>query len=262
MRYIKLYFISWSQSLQAQMEYKLDFMVGNLATILGQIVGIAFVWVIFQNIGDLNGWTLPEIMLMYGLAALPFGLLELFFDGLWGLNFLIRMGEFDRYLVRPVGPLFLVLSDRAATHSVGNFLSGVVIIAIASGQLGLTWSVGNIGFVVLAVACGVVIYLSINIVTATSSFFFVGSGTAIMFLVHSLRNFSSYPLNIYARPIQMLLIWIVPFAFTSFFPATHLLQRDEFRIFVYLIPVVPLVIFALAYGLWRMGLNQYQSTGS
>lgn len=92
-RYLKLYGLLWTQNVQSKMEYKLDFLLGNLATILGQIVGIAFVWVIFQRIGDLNGWSLPEIMLIYGIAALPYGLCELLFNGLWKLTYFIRMGR-------------------------------------------------------------------------------------------------------------------------------------------------------------------------
>jgi ABC-2 type transport system permease protein len=69
-------------------------------------------------------------------------------------------------------------------------------------------------------------------------------------------------LTIYARPIQILLTWIVSFAFTSFFPATFLLQQEAYRLFVFLIPVMSAASFGLAYGFWRIGWNQYQSTGS
>ncbi|MFC1975212.1 ABC transporter permease [Chloroflexota bacterium] len=261
-RYIKLYFMRWAQGVQAQMEYKVDFILGNITTILGQIVGIAFVWVIFQSIGDLNGWSLPQIMLIYGLAALPYGLVELFFDGLWGLNYSVRLGEFDRLMIRPIGPLFFVLSSRVALHGLGNFFTGVVIIIMASNDLGLSWNAVNIGFLFLGVVCGTIIYLSINLITATTSFWFIGSSVSIMYLVHKLRDFSAYPLTIYARPIQILLTWIVPFAFTSFFPATFLLGQEAYRRFVFLIPVMSVAFFGLAYGFWRIGLNQYQSTGS
>ncbi|MBN1992421.1 MAG: ABC-2 family transporter protein [Anaerolineae bacterium] len=261
-RYLKLYVRLWALSVQAQMEYKVDFILGNVTTILGQVVGLAFVWVIFQNIGDLNGWTLPQIMLIYGIAALPFGLVELFFNGPWRLNYLVRMGEFDRLLVRPGGPLFFLLSSEAALHGLGDFFTGLVIIAVAANNLHLSWTVANIGFLTLAVACGTLIYVSIYLGAATTAFWFIGASTSIMYLAHSLRNFSTYPLTIYARPIQILLTWIAPFAFTSFFPATFLLGVKTYYPFVLFIPVIAVVCFGLAYGSWRIGLNQYQSTGS
>jgi ABC-2 type transport system permease protein len=244
------------------MEYKVDFILGNVATILGQVAGIAFVWVIFQSIGDLNGWILPQIMLIYGIAALPFGLMELFFNGPWALHHYIRRGDFDRLMVKPIGPLFFLLSSHAALHGLGDFFTGVVIIAKASSDLGFQWTAANLGFMAVAVVCGTIIYVSINLITATTSFWFIGSSVSIMYLVHKLRDFSAYPLTIYARPIRILLTWIVPFAFTSFFPATFLLGQAAYRFFIFLIPVMSVAFLGLAYGFWRIGLNQYQSTGS
>ena len=94
-RLIRLYIFRQSLNLRADLEYKVNVIVANLASILGQIVGIAFVWVIFENIGDLGGWTLPQIMLIYGMAALPYGLFEVLFNGLWYLVHHIREGFRD-----------------------------------------------------------------------------------------------------------------------------------------------------------------------
>lgn len=261
-RYFRLYWLIWSQNIQAQMEYKFDFILGNIAAILGQVVGIAFVWVIFQRIGDLNGWSLSQIMLIYGLAALPHSLTALFFNGPWSLNHYIQMGEFDRFLIRPANSLFLLLSDEAGIHSLGNFASGAIIIILASQELHLTWTPARLAFLLLVVLCGTLLCISINLITATLSFWFTGSGSSITFLVQRLRDFSRYPLDIYALPIQLLLTWLIPFAFTSFFPAAFLLGREEYNGFVYLIPLVSTGFFGLAYGFWQLGLGRYESTGN
>jgi ABC-2 type transport system permease protein len=201
-------------------------------------------------------------MLIYGLAALPHGLTALFFNGPWNLNAYVQMGEFDRFLIRPANPLFLLLSDGTGLHSLGNLLTGAVIIILASRQLQFAWTPLRLVFLLLIILCGTLICIAVNLITATTSFWFTGSGTTVTFLVQRLREFSRYPLDIYALPIQVLLTWIVPFAFTSFFPAAFLLGKEEYTLFVYLIPFVSIAFFGLAYGFWRLGLNQYQSTGS
>lgn len=261
-RYFRLYLILFSQNLQSQMEYKLDFILGTITTILGQIVGIAFVWVIFQRIGDLNGWTLYEIMLIYGIAALPYGLFELFFNGIWGLTHYIRMGNFDRFMVRPLNPLFSILADQSAIHGLGNFFSGVIIIAKASIGLNFQWDFMSIVFVALTTFCGTIIYVSINTAAAVLSFWYIGSRNTVLFITQRVRDFSRYPLDIYTKPLQVFLIWIVPFAFTGFFPATFLLERNEFYPYVYITPIVTAVCFSLTYIFWRIGMNRYQSTGA
>ncbi len=262
LRYLRLYALYFSRNIQGKMEYKLDFLLGNLASILGQIVGIAFVWVLFGRIGDLNGWTLPEIMLIYGFAALPYGLFEVFLNGVWRLGYMVNLGHFDLCLTRPISPLLLVVTEDSATHGFGTFVTGMVIVVTASRMLDLEWTLPLVLFAALAVGCGTLIYLSVNLITATCSFWFQGGRTSIMFMVQRLRDFANYPLTIYTAPIRILLSWVIPFGFAGFYPATLFLGRDEFTAYVYLVPVVALLFFALAYGFWRLGLTRYQSTGS
>lgn len=261
-RYIRLYATMQAQNLQTRMEYKLDFLLGNVAAVLGQGVGIGFVWVIFQRIGDLGGWTLPQLMLLYGTAAMPYGLFELLFNGVWLFGARVRMGTFDEFMIRPVGPLFFVLSEATAAHGWGNFLTGVLIIVKASLDLGFVWSASRLAFLAGATVCGVVLYLSINLITATASFWLVGTGSSLMFMVQRLRDFSRYPLSIYSMPIRILLTWVVPFGFAGFYPSTILLGMGAYSAHGYLIPVVTVAFLLLAYGFWRLGLNHYQSTGS
>ncbi len=261
-RYVRLYWMMWLQGIQSQMEYKSSFIIGTIATILGQVTGIAFVWVLFQKIGDLNGWSLPEIMLIYGIAALPYGLFELFFNGIWSLNRYVRMGDFDRILVRPGSSLFFILGDQPMLHGLGDIATGIAIIVLASRSLDIQWHLGNLLLLMLMVACGTLIYISINTITGCSSFWFVASGTNLLYLGQRFRDFTVYPLDIYTVPLRLLLTWGIPFAFTSFFPATYFLGHLRYQYFVYLIPVVAFLLFGVAISIWRIGVNQYESTGS
>lgn len=261
-KYISLFILRMKQNLQAKIEYKFDFLLGNIATIIGQIGGIAFIWVIFQRIGDMNGWILPQIMMIYGIAALPFGLFELLFNGLWGLTRRVRMGDFDEYLVRPMGPLFWILSDEVAVHGFGNAVSGIVIIVMASFQLEFTWTIGRLLFLAGATISGIVIYTSINLITASMSFWVVGMGSSIMYLVQRFRDFTRYPLTIYSLPLRIVLLWILPFGFAGFVPSAILLQTSRYAEYGLFLPVVSIGIAAIAYTVWRLGLTKYQSTGS
>ena len=260
--YIRLYLLRQVLNLQAGLEYKLDFVIGNAATITGQVTGIAFIWVIFQRVGDLNGWTLPEIMLIYGMAALPYGLFELLFNGLWGLTYHIRFGSLDEYMVRPGGPLFWIMSDATAMHGFGNAFTGIVIISLASHRLGFFWTIGRIAFLSSATICGIVIYTAVNLITASLSFWLVGTRTSIMFMVQRFRDFACYPLTIYSRPLRALLLWVVPFGFAGFVPAAALLKPESYLNLAFVLFPASVCIFVIAYAVWRMGVSHYTSTGS
>ncbi len=44
-----------------------------------------------------------------------------------------------------------------------------------------------------------------------------------MMIFYSFSEFAKYPITIYGKFIQAIITWLLPFAFTSFFPAAYLL---------------------------------------
>jgi ABC-2 type transport system permease protein len=109
--------------------------------------------------------------------------------------------------------------------------------------------------------CGGIIYLSVFLFLSTFSFWFEDR-IGIHPPFWNLLAFGRYPLSIYSSYIQFLLSWIIPFGFATFYPASRLLGRSEFRIYAFLIPLVAAATFALAATSWRIGLRRYSSTGS
>ena len=80
-------------------------------------------------------------------------------------------------------------------------------------------------------------------------------------MVFGMNEFAKYPLTIYSRGIGLVLTWIIPYGFVSFYPANHLLGREPGAI-VWLAPLVALVFVTIAYRVWKFGLRHYSGTGS
>lgn len=259
-RYLRLYPQFVLQNLQGKAEYKLDFWLGVFGSLMMQASGIAFIWVVFAHIPNLNGWSFYQVAFIYGLAALPKGLTELFFDGVWYLPAMVRLGDLDRLLVRPVNPLYHLLADKVETHGLGHLIVGGLVIAEASQQLGLNWDAARLAYFFLAVVCGALLYLSVNLCSACLAFWTTELRGASL-LPYSFSEFAKYPITIYPRWIQTIITWLLPFAFTSFFPATYLLGQEDWHLFAYLLPVVTAAFLIVAYRLWRYGLNKYQGVG-
>ena len=68
MKYFKIYGIFFKQYLKGLMEYRVDFLIGVFAFILTQGAGLLFLYIIFQNIQSLAGFTVDQILLMYGIG--------------------------------------------------------------------------------------------------------------------------------------------------------------------------------------------------
>lgn len=104
-RNLRLYFTLQLVQLRAAVEYRGDFWIGILGAMLQQAAGLVFISALFSQIPEVNGWTVWNIAVLYGLAMIPKGLTEFFCDGPWMLRSRVNSGEFDRVLVRPISAI-------------------------------------------------------------------------------------------------------------------------------------------------------------
>jgi ABC-2 type transport system permease protein len=260
-RYISLYKLFLTQRIKALLEYRANFIIGAASTIFLQASSLLAIWVVMQKVPVLNGWNYDEILLIYGFITLAKSINHMFADNLWTLGrTYIRSGGFDRFLVRPINPLFHLLADRFCQDGVGNFLVGASLIVKASISLELSWTPLKIIMVLVSVISGGFIFIALNLLTCVASFWIVDS-VPITRLVFDNHLFAQYPLTIYPKAINILLTWIIPYGLASFYPASYLLDRDLGNL-AWLAPLAAVLLLLGAYRFWELGLKHYNSTGT
>lgn len=168
--YIKLFPYFVSRNIQSKMSYSVDFFLGIVANILKQSLGFIFIWVVFERIPEVNGWTFEEMMFVYGMQAITLGLNEFLFAGTWSVSDYVKEGQLDRLMLRPVGTLFSVIATDVTFHGLGAAGFGLAICIISLTKLHIVLTVGKILFWIGAIACGMLIYFSINMWCATLAF--------------------------------------------------------------------------------------------
>jgi ABC-2 type transport system permease protein len=260
-RYLDLYWHFLIQRLKVLMEYRASFILGAVSTIAWQGSSIAAVWVVMQKVPSLNGWSYDEVLLVYGLVTLAKSINHMFADNLWTVGRVyIRSGGFERFLVRPIDPLFHLLADRFCQDGVGNFLVGIALVIKSSVALGIDWTPPKLLVLIIGVLSGGFIFIALNLITCVAAFWIVDS-VPITRLVFDNHLFAQYPLTIYPKAISILLTWIVPYGFASFYPASYILDRD-FGYLVWYSPFVAAALMFIGYRLWQFGLKHYSGTGS
>lgn len=260
-RYLNLYGAFLGQQFKSYAEYRANFIIGASSTIMMQAANLLTVWVVMQQIPDFNGWGFSELLLIYGLITLSKSINHMFADNLWTVGRVyIRSGQFDRFLVRPIDPLFHLIADRFCYDGVGNFLVGVVLLGAALAGLDLTWTPLVPLYIVLAVLSGGGIFIALNLITCVSSFWIMDS-VPVTRAIFDNHLFAQYPLTIYPKAVTTLLTWLIPYGFASFYPASYLLGRDV-GVYAWAGPVVAAVLLFAGYRFWLFGLRHYSGTGS
>ncbi|MFN3323061.1 MAG: ABC transporter permease [Bryobacteraceae bacterium] len=261
-RYLSLLGHYFLQYAKVRLAYRGDFFLSVATTATATLFGIAVVFLIFGRIESLLGWTFHEILFLYGFSLLPLSLFNMLSINLYYFSeTYIVQGKFDRVLLRPLHSLFQILFEQFRLESLGDAAVGIVVMAISAGKIGLAFGWLDLIFLAAAAIAGCVIYLSIFLMLTAVSFW-MEDRVGIIPPVYNMLTFGRYPLDIYNGAIRIVLSWVVPFGFASFYPAASVLRRDVYQVYAWLLPVVMAVFLVLAVAVWNRGVRNYASTGS
>jgi len=258
----RVYGALFVQMLKVRLAYKGDFLADLVATGLGGIASLLFVFLLFLRIPDLDGWLRDEILLIYGMSMMSYGLFGTVSWNLYqfGDRYVIQ-GRFDRILLRPIGTYGQVLFDEFRIPALSESLIGLGIVVWSARRLALEPTLFDLAFGALAVVSGGVIFIAVFSLLASVAFRFEDR-FGISPPIFNMIAFSRYPQSIFPDALRFLLRWIVPFGFVAFYPAEGLLGRSGYNGLTILAPAVAAAFALLTAIAWRDGVRHYESTGS
>ena len=248
-------------------QYKVDAVLRSLAVFLREATGIIVIYFTLLKFDTLNGWDIHELLFLFSLLFLTYGILIIFFTGLRDFGGTVRNGGFDRFILRPRGLLLqLILSNADWFAAIGHGGLGIVLFVISAGNAGITWSAGAVIYYIAAVIGGVLIQGAIFLFLATLNIYLLETNSLKELFYWNMRKFAGYPISIFHKAIQFCMIYVVPFAFVNYFPAQYLLRKEDMAgypsVYMYLTPAVGAVLYLVTYGFWRYSLRFYKSSGN
>ncbi len=261
-RYFRLYGLFLAQYAKRLMEYRADFWIGLGGFLLFQASGIAFLFLIFQRIPELNGWSFNELLFIYGFAQIPRGFDHLFCDNLWMLSGrIIVNGEFDKYLLRPINPLFHLISEVFQPDALGELIVGTALVVYASQALSISWSVAHLASTAWLVLMGMIIYTALKLFFASLAFWLKFT-QSIVYFMYTFGDFAKYPLQIFHPWLRGIITFVFPFAFTAVIPASLILGRSGLWEVMAGTTLAAGLTWLAAISVWTAGIRNYESAGS
>lgn len=246
---------SWSQ-------YRADFVITFISSILLSGSRLFFLTLVFANIRQLQGWSFNEILLIWGLMVTSTTLANTFLDVPHRILWYVRSGELDRLLIRPASPIFQIAGEGGLTlPALGNILVGLAALAVALAGLPQPLPWWSVLYIPLALISGALLFFSVQLVMACLTFWFVNTFSLMQTLAW-MNQFGQYPVTILALPLQFLFTWVLPYAMMGFYPAAFLLRGGEYQFYGLLAPAMGFVFLGFALVVWQIAVQKYQSTGS
>jgi ABC-2 type transport system permease protein len=256
----------WRINLLTILEYRANFFMWFGFTIVYHATAIGALWVTLHQFPSMNGWDFRDMAFLYGLWMLGHAFHNTFFFTVGEVPTMIREGRFDRFLIRPLDPLFQAMTVPQQVWP-DELILAIAFFAVATHFAHVRADLAFFAFVPLVMVGGALIDFGLQLAIATGSFWVIRID-ALRWMVMSLeQDFTRYPISIYSRSVRFVLSFVFPFAFMNYFPATFLLHKTGGAFALspaigLLTPVVGVVWFLLAYAFWRVGIERYQGTGS
>lgn len=256
----------WMQ-IRSQGQYKADMFVNIGTYFFTTSLEFAAVFLYFANFPSLLGWNVGGVAMLYAVMSIGFGFSEMFGAGLDVFPDTIRLGEFDRVLLRPVSTLLQVASSDFRLRRLGRITQGIMALFIATTFLpAFHWTLLKALAALIGIASGTMLFLAVWLLGATMCFWTVEPTEIVNILTYGGRDMLSYPLNIYNQVMQRFFLFVVPLAFGTFVPVCYILGKSlPFGLpntLVFASPVIAIFFFLVARAIWQFGVRRYQSTGS
>lgn len=259
---LRIYFKLQLMQIRSTVEYVADFWIGIIGAMMLQASGLVFISALFTQIPEVAGWSLWNIVVLYGLAMIPTGLRELFCDGFWLLRTKVNTGEFDRVLLRPVSPALQSASALSSIHGVGGVILGVtlLVMGLTRSEAEIHW--WTIPFLIVVVVSSTVLVGAISMLINLTGFWEPSAQSALPTMLAQFIDFAKFPIDIYNGVIRTMITVLLPYAFISYFPSLVLLDRDtSWQWLGFCTPLAALWMVLVTNFVWSKALNRYQGVG-
>ena len=249
---IKISLLSIKYAIMREMLNKISFLTNIVFMIINNSTFIIQWVVLFSIKNDIGGYSLNEVLLLWGLASSSFGVSRFFFKKAFDLSTTINNGKLDSYLVQPKNVLLSVITTDVEPSALGDMLYGYIVLLI----YGITFKLFLL-FTLFSICSGLII-TAITIIFNSLSFWFGKSDLLAEKMDGFMTSFATYPGGIFKGVTKWILLTIIPVGIANYMPV------DVMRNFnlSYLLIILGFTIFivTIAFIVFYKGLKRYSSS--
>lgn len=248
---LRVCFLSIKYNIMREMVNKVTFLT-NVAFMVLNDASILVQWfILFRLRDDVGGYSLREVLMLWGLVAASFGLSNLLFARVLSLPNLIINGKLDAFLVQPKNVLLGVLTSETRISAIGDFLYGVILVCVCRP------GVGGFFLFLLFTITGAIAFTAFALLLGSLSFWFVRMDILQNQMLMGGINFGSYPDGIFQGAARVLLYVLIPVGMALWLPA-HVMARFDGKMLLAVLGYVFLLSVA-AVAVFYRGLRRYAS---
>jgi ABC-2 type transport system permease protein len=259
-RYLQVLRAFWSNSLSLDIEYRADFLINLVTVVVSLAAGLLVIAVMFSGRAAIAGWTFEQALTLYGI----FLFFEEFSTGFLAVNIgglpeLIRRGDLDFLLLKPMNSQLQVSIRRFSITGLPSYLLGIAVTLYGMAAQGAL-DASNLLLLAFFVLCAMAIVYAIWALLHTLAFWFVRVENLSQ-LFYAVFETARFPITVFPRWLRVVFTFIIPVAFITTVPASAAVGTLDWP-FAIAAPVIALLGLFASHLLWRFALKHYTSASS
>jgi ABC-2 type transport system permease protein len=215
-------------TLSREMTFRGNFLVKVSVEVLWLGILIAFYRTVFAKTRLIAGWPEDQYLFFVGCFFAMNGLIEmLFLDNCNDFAELVRTGDLDFLLLKPIDEQFLITCRKIDWGTAPNVLMGLIVMGIALGQMHWAFDPFRVLVFLITFACGTAIAYSFMLALTALSVWMVRN-QSLMEMWWLFTSLARYPKEIFlgtwAEPIGIFFTFVLPILLVVNIPAAAMVR--------------------------------------
>jgi ABC-2 type transport system permease protein len=264
-RYARLLGSLGVYTLNRELAFRGNFLVKVSVEVIWLGILLAFYKVVFARTNTVAGWDEPQYLFFVGCFFALNGLIEmLFLENCNEFAELVRTGDLDGLLLKPIDEQFLISCRRVDWGTAPNVLMGAAVMATALYNGGWRFDPARVATFLVTFACGTAIAYGFMLILTSLSVWMVRN-QSLMEMWWLFSSLARYPREIFAtewaQPLGAFFTYFVPILVVVNVPANAMVRVLDG-------PMVGLTVAATVLLLWlsrrffHHALRSYRSASS
>lgn len=261
---IKTYTKVWSLFAKNALQETFINRASNFLFFLGKTIRVGmsllFLYLIKQNIQTFAGYTSDQLVVFFLTYQIIDIIVQTMYRGVYIFSNLVRSGEFDFLLTKPINPLFRALTGKPDINDFIFLFPNLLLAGYVLSTLDVVVSFwGTFWYLILIINAFLIatalhiLVLVIGILTTEVD--------GIIWIYRDLSYMGRFPVSIYIEPLRFTLFFLIPIGMMTTVPTEVFLGIQPSQSIFWALTVGFGSLF-VSLKAWDWALKQYASTGS
>jgi ABC-2 type transport system permease protein len=266
--YARVFATFFRNSLVREMTFRGNLLITIVTRLFYFVAQVALFEIIYGKVNAISDWTRPEYFAFLATGMLINSLVETFFmPNCANFSELIRTGNLDFVLLKPIDPQFLISFEKMELAMLNQALLALALLGYALVHIGEPIDPIRAAMYVLFVGVGVAFFYSLMLILASTSVWF-GRNSGLYDFWFYIIIFARYPREIYAGSLagdalHFTFSFVIPILLVVTVPSRVLLAKILHPSWLTLVALAAAAGgLAVSRAIFRWSLRAYRSASS